>query len=221
MNYTELDDLKLAWQQVNQRLERQNALTLHQLRENKLAHFRSGLRPLVLGQLLQLILGAVIAGWSAQFWIKHMHPTLLLVSGLYLHAYGLMFIAFAVRDLILLRQIDYGAPVLAIQKQLAKLRAWHIRASIVYGFTGSVVWLPVMLVFLHSLGADLSRDQPHKLLWLFSSAAVCLAVNYGLLLLSRSPGKCGTSLRRSWVGRSVNHAQATLGEIEEFERELT
>ncbi|HEX4665704.1 MAG TPA: hypothetical protein VH207_03815 [Chthoniobacterales bacterium] len=221
MTPTTLDDLKIGWQQLSEKLEHQNTLALHQLREGKLAHFRSGIRPLVAGQFLQLILGAVIAGWSAQFWINHMHSALLLVSGVYLHAYGLMFIAFAVRDLILIRRIDYGTPVLAIQKQLAELRAWHVRAAVVYGFTGSVVWLPVMLIFLHSLGADLSLDQPHKLLWLFSSAVVCLIVNYALMLLARSSGKCGRSLRRSWIGGTVNRAQAMLDEIEQFERELT
>jgi hypothetical protein len=221
MPTTTFDDLKLAWKELGEKLDRQNVLALDQLKQTKLAHFRSGLHPLFIGQLLQLILGAVIAGWSAQFWINHLHATLLLICGLYLHAYGLMFIAFAVRDLILIRRIDYGAPVLAIQKQLAELRAWHLRAAVVYGFPGSVVWLPVMLIFLHSLGADLSHDQPRKLLWLFSSAAVCLALNYALMVLARSPGKGGRILRRSWIGGSVNRAQTMLDEIERFESEAS
>ncbi len=221
MTPTTLDDLKLGWQQLSEKLERQNVLTFHQLRAGKLATFRSGLRPLVAGQILQLILGAVIAGWSANYWISHLHSVVLVICGVYLHAYGLMFIAFAARDLVLIRRIDYAAPVLAIQKQLAALRAWHMRAAVVYGFTGSVVWLPVMLIFLHSLGADMSRDGLHKLVWLFSSVVVCLGVNYTLMLLARSSGRCGGSLRRSWIGSSVNRAQAMLDEIEEFERELT
>src|SRR2546423_14382704 len=48
MTTTTLDDLKIAWNELSQKLERQNSLALHQFRENKLARFRSGLRPLVL-----------------------------------------------------------------------------------------------------------------------------------------------------------------------------
>src|SRR5206468_8539807 len=105
-----------------------------------------GLRPLVVGQTVQLVLGAIIAAFFAEFGIEHLHSAQLLLCGLFLHAYGIMFIAFALRDLILIRRIDYGAPVLAIQRQLAELRAWHIRAAAWYGMTGSVVWLPIMLL---------------------------------------------------------------------------
>ena len=220
MATTTLDDLKLAWNELSQKLERQDALALHQFKENKLAHFRSGLRPLVLGQVIQLIIGAVITEASAQFWVNHIGVPHLLICGLLLQAYGMMFIAFAVRDLILIRRIDYAAPVVDIQKQLAELRAWHIRAATWHGLTGSAVWLPAMIVTLHALGAGLWIDKPHKIYWLISSAVVCLALNYGLMRLARSPGRCGRSLRRSWIGHTVNRAQATLDEIEQFEREL-
>ena len=220
MPTTELDDLKIAWKELNHQLERQNALTLRQMRESKLGRFRSGLRPLVFGQTLQLILGAVITVVSADFWVSHLSQLHLLLSGLFLQAYGILFIAFAVRDLMLIRRIDYAAPIVVIQRQLAELRAWHIRAAIWYSMAGSVVWLPVLIIILHLLGADIWIQKPRAVWWLVASGFVCLAFNYGLVLLARTPGKCGRSLADSWIGRSVNRAQAALNEIEEFEREL-
>ena len=220
MPTNELEDLKIAWKELSQRLERQNALTQQQLKEDKLVRFRYGLRPLVLGQILQLVIGAIIAAVSAQFWVAHRDAPVLVICGLLLQAYGIMFIAFAVRDLILIRRIDYGAPVIVIQKQLAQLRAWHIRAAVWYGMTGSVVWLPVFVVVLHWLGAAGFTHRPRTVLWLVASAFVCLAFNYGLVLLSRTSGKCGRALTANWIGRSANRAQAMLTEIEEFEREL-
>jgi len=220
MPTTDLDDLKIAWKELNRQVERQNALTLRQIKENKLGRFRSGLRPLVLGQTLQLILGAVITVVSADFWVSHLNQVHLLIAGLFLQAYAILFIAFAVRDLMLIRRIDYSAPIVAIQKQLAELRAWHIRAAIWYGMAGSVVWLPVLIIILHLLGADMWMPEPRAVWWLLASAFVCLAFNYGLVLLARSPGRCGRALAGSWIGRSVNRAQAALNEIEDFEREL-
>jgi hypothetical protein len=215
-----LDDLKLAWKELSLKLERQNALSLHQLKQEKLARFRSDLRPLVCGQMVQLVVGAIIVGFFAQFSIQHMANPHLLICGILLAAYGIMFIAFATRDLALIRRIDYAAPVVTIQRALAELRAWHIRAAAWYGLTGSVVWLPVMIVVLYLLGADFWIDKPEKIYWLISTAVVCLATNVGLMLLARSPGNCGLWLRESWIGRSVNRAQAALTEIEEFQREL-
>ncbi|MEO7723789.1 MAG: hypothetical protein ABIU29_03740, partial [Chthoniobacterales bacterium] len=58
---TELDDLKSTWQTLNRTLERQHALAFHQFRENKLSRFRSGFRPLVIGQIIQLICGVALA----------------------------------------------------------------------------------------------------------------------------------------------------------------
>ena len=100
-----------------------------------------------------------------------------------------MFIAFAVRNLVLIRRIDYAAPIVVIQKQLAELRAWHIRAAAWYGLTGSVIWLPVMIVMLHAWGADRWIDKSHKMLWLISSAIACLALNYGLVRLAAGARK--------------------------------
>ena len=219
MSTTTLDDLKTAWNQLSQQLERQNALTLHQFKENKLARFRSGLRPLVIGQLLLLIIGVVITAVSARFWVTHIGARLLLSCGLLLHAWGVMFIAFAARDLLLIHQIDYAAPVLDIQKRLAQLRAWHIRAAIWHGFAGSVAWLPVIIVLLHAMGANGGIPKPSKLIWLISTVAICLLVNYGLMRLARSSGNCGQALRRSWIGSSVNRAQTVLDEIAQFEKE--
>ena len=217
---TNLDDLKLAWQELSVKLERQNALALRQVKDNQFGQFRSGLRPLTLGQFLQLIIGVAIAAFSGGFWFDHLTNPQFFVCGLLLHIYGLMFIAFAVRDLVLIRRIDYSAPVLEIQRQLAELRAWHLRAAAWHGLSGSVIWLPVMLIVLHLLGVDFLMNKPADLYWLISTAFVCLAVTYGLIFLSRSPGNCGRALRNSWIGRSVNLAQATLDEIEKFEHEL-
>ncbi|MEY2505724.1 MAG: hypothetical protein QOH01_53 [Verrucomicrobiota bacterium] len=217
MSVTELDDLKTAWQTLNRTLERQNILALHQFKETKLGRFRSGLRPLVLGQLSLLVIGAAITVASAQFWVKHLEAPFLLGCGVFLQGYGIMFIAFAARDLLLIRRIDYSAPVIAIQKQLAELRTWHIRAAAWHGLAGSVAWLPVMIVLLHVMGANAFTDKPAKVAWLISTAAVCLLANYGLMRLARSPGKWGRALRKSWIGSGVNRAQAMLDEIEEFE----
>ena len=53
----ELDDLKLAWKTLDQRLQRQNALQLAELHERGTGRIRSSLRPLFWSQMLQLLFG--------------------------------------------------------------------------------------------------------------------------------------------------------------------
>ena len=221
MPTTELDDLKLVWQNLNRNLERQHTLALHQFKESKLDRFRSGFRPLVIGQLIQIIFGALLAAVSARFWLNHLGTVHLMVYGIFLHAYGLLMIGFAVRDLVLIHSIDYGAPVVAIQKQIAQLRAWHVLAGVWFAVAGCFSWIPLMLVIFYSMGADVWVRNPEVVCWFVVSGFFCVALFYGLIWWSRRPGqtKLAKSLRDSSAGRSVNRAQAVLEEIERFERE--
>jgi hypothetical protein len=217
----ELDDLKIAWQTLNRNLERQHALALHQFKETKLTRFRSGLRPLVAGQIIQLIAGALMSVLSARFWLNHLGAVHLMACGLLLHAYGIMLILFAARDLALIHRVDYAAPVVAIQKQLARLRAWRIRAAVWFGVTGCFIWIPLMLVIFHALGADVWVKNPHVIYWFLVSSFVSVAVLCAIVYWSRRPGqsKFAKHLQDNSAGRAVNRAQAVLDEIERFERE--
>jgi hypothetical protein len=221
MPATELDDLKLVWQNLNRNLERQHTLALHQFKESKLDRFRSGFRPLVIGQVIQVICGALLAAISARFWVNHLGTVHLMVYGILLHAYGVMLIVFAVRDLVLIHEVDYGAPVVAIQKQIARLRAWHQRVGIWFAVAGCFIWVPLMLMIFYGLGVDVWMAKREVVYWLVFSSFVCLALTYGLVWWSRRPGQARLAryLRTSSAGRGVNRAQALLEEIERFERE--
>ena len=215
MTYSELDDLKSAWQSLSRNLEKQHALTLHQFRENKLTRFRTGFRPLVVGQIIQLICGVLLSLFAGSFWYDHLGIAHLMFYGISLHAYGIMLIVFAARDLFLIKRLDYAAPVLALQKQVADLRDWHVRAAIWFGVTGCFIWIPLMLMILHGLGADVWVRNPRVVGWFVLSAFVCLGFFYGIV----SWKKLAKNLEENSAGRSVKRGQALLEEIERFEQE--
>ena len=219
MPSTELDDLKSTWQTLNRNLERQYSLNLQEFKERKLANFRSGFRPLVVGQIIQLIGGVLLSIFAGNFWFDHIGVPHLIVYGISLHAYGVMWIVFAARDLFFISRIDYSAPVLAIQKQIAALRTWHLRASLGFAIAGCFMWVPLLLVIFYKLGADIWVHQPQVVYWFITSSFVCLGLCYGLILRSRRPGEKKLDLSDSSAGRAVNRAQAVLDEIAQFERE--
>ena len=221
MTDTELDDLKSAWQSLSRNLERQNELSLRQLRQSKLSRFRTGFRPLALGQIIQAISGAFLAICGGSFWVDHLGVAHLMVYGISVHLYGIMLIVFAARDLFLISSFDYAAPVLELQKRIADLRDWHQRAGLWFAVAGCFIWIPLLLMIFHGLGADVWQRNPAVVAWLFVSGLICLAVVYAIVAFSRRSGKeaFARSLADSSAGRSVRRAQTLLDEIAQFERE--
>lgn len=211
----ELESLKLAWQDLGRRLERLEALSL----DAPPAPRRQHLRPPRGGQVLQLCSGIVLALAAGSFWPDHLYEPVAAACALLLHLYGILFIAFAARDLWLIGRIDPAGPVLAIQKQLAALQAWRVRAAAAFAAAGCLMWVPMLLLAFHAIGVDLWQVKP-RMVWIFAASGLaCLALVWGLLHWSLRPGRepLAAALRRSAMGRGLVRATAELEEIRRFE----
>ena len=222
----ELDEMKLAWRQLERRLDQHETLQRQLYRERRLDRLQHGLRPLVWGQSTQIACGIFFMLLGIDFWSSHALSLHILTWGISVQAFGMLMILSAARNLQLVKRIDYALPVLEIQRRLAALRVWRVRVEApVFSVIGCFIWIPLMLIWfqwdwdaLGSSGPDFwarfPEIGPH---FLFSGAVSLLLVfaTYGLL---RRLG------RRSWMednfaGSSVCKAEAVLGEIERFERE--
>ena len=67
----ELDELKSAWQVLDQRLETSNRLQLQAFREGKFHQLKRRLRPLFWGQVAQMVLGVAVVLSAVAFWTAH------------------------------------------------------------------------------------------------------------------------------------------------------
>lgn len=213
----ELDEMKLAWRTLDHRLNQQQALSLQLLRDSRLDKLRRGLRPLVWGQSLQILIGLVFAVWAVTFWLRHLHVLHLLVCGLVMQGFGLLMIVSAARVLELIRRLNYAAPVTVIQHQLADLRAWRVRieAPVNVG-VGCFIWIPALVMSLATHGIDVWNAG--MAWWAVSSALVGLGATALVVWLMRRFG-FGHKLEAHAEGNSVQKAQAGLDEIARFERE--
>ncbi len=213
----ELDDMKQAWAGLDQRLDKQYALNFQLLRDGKLDKARRGLRPLVWGQAIQLTIGVLITFWAGAFWATRWHVMHLLICGLLVHLYGILLIVFAARVLYLIQRMDYAAPVLVIQRQLADLRSWRVRVEApVYGVLGCFIWIPVTWMSLAWYGIDLW--SPGFMLWAIASSLVGLAAVVLVVWLMRRAGMA-RKIEDNAAGRSLQKAEAMLVDIARFEQE--
>ncbi|MBB6598726.1 hypothetical protein [Luteimonas sp. MC1825] len=222
----ELDDLKQAWQVLGRQMERQQALNLQLLRESRLERARRGLRPLVIGQLLQLLLGVALVVLGVACWTRNTEVAGLFASGILVHAFGVLNIALAGITLGLVASIDYSAPVLRIQQQMARLlRVYGINANA----TGLPWWIMWVLVVVAVSGLGATPAAAATPAWIQASLAVGVAGLLGTWLYAwrrrrnpALPGAATDANAHACVadgGDGIRRGQQILDEIARFERE--
>lgn len=167
----ELDDLKSAWQSLDRRLQLDTALRLEDLRERKLDRARGNLRPLLFGMLVQALLGIGLIVLGVACWHRNLDVPGLLLTGIALHAFGVLHVAFAGIVTGLGASTDYAAPVLAIQKRLRLLLRLQVLNSNACGAPWWIAWVLVVVGF-SGLSPDHAAGPTPA--WIWASLALGL-----------------------------------------------
>jgi hypothetical protein len=216
----ELDEMKLAWQSLDRRLEEQLALNKKTLLQEKLEKAPGKLRPLVWGQGIQIVIGAIMALMAAGFWSATSNIPHLFYAGLSLHIYGLVLIVFGAAMQGFMGRVDYSAPVIEIQKQLAKVRSFYIQCGTLLGLVWWLLWIPLtMMAFAWVFGFDIYANGPPMMItswWIIGFTG--LLATLGFMAWARRRPALSKKLEDSAAGKSLNKAVKFLDEIAEFEK---
>jgi hypothetical protein len=217
----ELDEMKAIWQLLDKRLERENSMTFAMLRHQKLDGAKTSLRPLVVGQLLQLLWGATFILLAGLLWATRPSALPVIVAGVIVHAYGVGCVIVAGLVLSAIHRIDYAFPVVEVQGRLARVRRAYVVSGIVGGFTWWFFWVPLLMVLGGLVRVDLYAHAP-SVVWIgIAVGAIGLSGTWWLYLHSRKSSN--PRLRRvvdnAMIGRSLQRAQAQLEEVRSFEVE--
>lgn len=219
----ELDDFKSAWQSLDRKLERDHGIQKRLFLEHRLDKTRSSLRPLVFGQVLQMLLGIALIVLGVACWKRNVEIPGYLVAGIVLHAFGVVNVAWAGITLGLIGCIDYAAPVLAIQKRLALLQRFHALGAVTCGLPWWIMWLLVVIAFA-GLGSQPGSVDSNTPAWIWITLTVCLLGLVGTWWFYRWSQRAGhprlaKAMRDTVIGTSLRKAQAQLDELERFEKE--
>lgn len=216
----ELDDLKLAWQDLDRRLEVRNAIDLELLRDRKRDKMKSGLRPLQFGQFGQILFGLVFIALAALLWSNTPDAPSVVIAGVIVQLYGIVCIAFAGNTLGRIGRIDYAAPVLDIQRELAEVRKAYVVSGMVAGLPWWFLWLPVLMVLFALLGVNLYAHAPAVVWSGIGTGIVGLLATFGLYRWSRDPRRprLFRFVENSMTAASLRKAQAQLEELARFEQ---
>ncbi len=217
----ELDDFKSAWQAIDRRLELDHRLTLLDLRERRLDKTRRSLRPLWLGQIVQILYAIPFLLLAALLWMSHPAHASSIAAGVLVQAYGVLTIIGAGVVLGQLGKIDYAEPVLVIQKQLLRARTLYIRSGMLAGLPWWFLWIAILQVLAGLTDVDLLAKVPSLVLSGYGIGIVGLLATWWFHRWARRPERAafGRRMDDSLTGGSLRKALAQLDELQRFECE--
>jgi len=220
----DLEELQRRWEDHDRKLDASIRLNARLLQASVLGRAQTAMRRLsrlVLFELLAdllapLLLGAFIAGHAAQ--------VRFLVPALVLDLCAIALVAARIHQLAAIGRIDYGAPIVTIQKRLASLRAERIRTTQLTLLFAPLLWTPLLIVSLEAF-AGLDAYAAFGAAWLAANLLAGLAVIPLALWISRRfAGRMERSpfvqrLMRDLAGYSLAAAAGVLQSLASFEEE--
>ena len=213
----ELDDMKLAWQTLDRRLDLQNALQLFQVRQTQLDKTRSRLRRLYWGKIVQILFGDALIYFGIMSAIRYRDVPHLLACSLFMLAYGLLTVIFGGVTLGKIASIDYAAPVVEIQRRVAALHRIYALASFCLGLPWWFLWIAIfVLEMVANLGIDLFVTLP-AFIWINAAIGVVGFVATAWYIRRRNARLVGVPDDTD-SPRNLRAARSELEEIERFEK---
>lgn len=169
---------------------------------------------------VELAVDTLAALWLGSFLADHFDAMRFFLPALGLHLGVIALLGLTIRQLVALHRVDWGAPVVGIQKRLASLRVERVRAVRWTLLAAPLAWTPLLIVTLEGL-LDLDIWRLIGGAWLAANVAFGVAVLAGGLLLSRRfathPG--AARLARHLAGNALADAERSLASLARFERE--
>jgi hypothetical protein len=157
----DLDEMKDLWQGTQRKLESMEpALRLNawQAKVGALDRVRSKMRWAHWVLAYEIAIGAVAALLTGSYLADHVSTFRFAAPAVLLHLAAIATIGFAVRQLVTLRRLDYGGPVLEIQTRLAELGLVRARANRWILFAAPLLWGALVIVVPHAwIGLDMYR----------------------------------------------------------------
>jgi len=219
-----LDDLKLRWDEMDVRLDRGLRLNARLLRESAIDRARTSLKRLSRLLWIDVAVDCLLLLWLGSFMADHLTEIRFLLPAAMLHLGVILLAGSAIRQLVALAGLDYGAPVLDIQRRLESLRVERLRAVRWTLLAAPLVWLPLFIVGLKGLlGLDLYAMVTRE--WvaanlLLGAAVIPVAIQVSRRYadrLGRSP--LAQRILRDLAGSNLNAAAGFLDSLRTFERE--
>jgi hypothetical protein len=220
----DLEDLKQSWAAHDAKLDHSIRLNTQALRTGILGKTEASLRWLSWGILLELSFNLLAPICLGVFIGDHWMETRFLIPALALHVCAIALLIANAHQLAAIRTIDYGSPIVEIQKRLESLRIERIRTTKWTLLAAPLLWPPLLIVGMKGvLGIDAYAN--FGVGFLVANALFGVAVMMAALWVSRryadriDRSSFVRGLMRSLAGQSLIRAAGFLDSLARFEKE--
>ena len=220
----ELDDLKNRWEEQDTKLNAGQRLNAHLLLASGLAKMETALGRLSRLLLAGLVLDFVATVWLGSFNWMHAGEPRFLVPGAALHIGAIALLLAGVRQLVALKRIDLGEPVVTTQRKLESLRVERLRAVKWTLLLAPLAWVPLLTVTLKGF-FELDAYSIFDPRWLAANTLFGVLVLAAAILVSRRyADRMGRSplarrFMRDLAGYNLAAAQSQLDVLARFAEE--
>ncbi len=226
MNLT-LDDLKTEWMARDRQLETQLRMNTLMLRETLLDKHSATLGSATTGNVFQILFTLPFLAFFGWFIARHLEQPAFLLPAVLLQVWTVAMLALSIHQRSQVRSLDYGRPVLELQRQIALIKISRLNTFKWAFLTGQLLWwIPFVLVlFKGLLGVNLytaSAFMPTFIAWniAFGVAFIPFALWASKQLAGRLSGSPGFQKFTDGIaGSDVVVARAFLRKLESFGRE--
>lgn len=222
----ELDDIKMQLAQLDGKLDAAVRLNRRVLDVRMLDKADRALKRLGWALGIELALGVLTVLLTGSFVGDHFREPRFLIPGLVLHVFVIAQLGMLVRHTLATRQIDFGAPIVEIQRRIETLRVSMIRTTKWTILVAPLLWTPLLIVGLEGL-LGLDAYTAFGVPYLAANVAVGVAVIVIALLVSRlfADRLAGSPVVRRFMrdlaGTNLAAAQGFLDSLSQFEEEET
>jgi hypothetical protein len=212
----EINELKDIWQQYDDKLERSLQLNRKCLAMIQAQRTRSKLAPLLRIRLFEILLHSVLVWWLAGFLFHHFFEWKFALSALVLIIFYLLALVTCLKQVIIIKRIDYSDDVITIQSSLVMLET-HNADYIRLGFLFMPSYLAYPIIFFKAAGGiDISMVGQTWWAWqlVFSLLISCPCIWIYRQLSYKN-------IHKSWVRKWLNALSGRkLADVMQFVREM-
>ena len=158
----ELSEMKSIWQAYDNKLEKTLKLNLHCLEMIQTQKVKSRLTPLLWFRIAEIIVHTLIIWWLAGFLYNNFFKFQFAASAIALIVFFVIAFVNCLKQIIIIKQIDYSDNVIAIQSSLVMLQA-HTLNYFRLSFLCMPIYLTYPIIGFKALGdvyivSQFSRD---------------------------------------------------------------
>lgn len=146
----ELDDLKQRWTELDRKLDTAIHMNTHFLQAALHGKAETALKRLSRWLWVGLGVNVVAALWLGSFMADHIRQPRFWLPAVGLHLCVIALIIVSIYELLALSKVDYGAPIVCIQRRLESLRVLRIRSTKWTLLVSPLLWTPLFVVMLKS-----------------------------------------------------------------------